>query len=181
MKRHLIILACIVCAHCGEQPAATRNNPPKYDYSTPDRFVESVWANKIWSDTSAAIDDSEIKKMYSQETISRIQSYREKELLLKKKNHPWLHNQIIRVSIESDSRAVVDVREKISYSKQDEFDNLTYVLSRENGQWRISDLLHECSICDGTGKKRDYSRLGGGMIECNFCKGRGKRSMILTE
>lgn len=180
MKRHIIILVCIIFAHCGDQPAKTRSNPPKFDYSTPDKLVKSIWTYRIWRDTSATADNSTIEEFYSQETAGRIKSRNERRRLRSKESHPWQDNQITRVSIESDSRAIVDARinSKIRDADPDNFNDIIYVLSRENNQWKLSEQWHVCSICNGTGKQRDWKSLGGGMIECDYCEGRGKMSML---
>jgi len=67
--------------------------------------------------------------------------------------------ELLKVEVESESRAIVVASEFESAWEQEEAETGTYVLTRTSEeQWAIKDRLKQCWKCDGAGKHRDFDR-----------------------
>jgi DnaJ-class molecular chaperone len=95
-----------------------------------------------------------------------------------RKNHYFNKNIIDKVSIESESRAIVMTKE-LSWKGADTYEENKYVFSKQGNKWFIEDILKVCWNCKGVGEAVDY-RSGYPYINrtCKYCNGTGWQSQF---
>lgn len=98
-----------------------------------------------------------------------------------------LKNTILKVDIQSETRAVVHVME-FDYVGQEEPQEYRYLLTKTGAGWVIRDKTAACWNCHGSGKEADLEghieRLKAGLRsepeerQCSHCGGTGWLSKI---
>lgn len=183
MKKLFLVIFCVLSIQCEKQNQSSpiiKYISPAVDYSTPDKLIRSIWTFQIWQDTTYDRDTSEFKFYTSGVKMKLWDKYRKGKDELRSDNFR-MQNVINKVSIESDSRAIVETKEK-GYRNQKGFSEVKYILAKENNNWRVEDVLEICWNCKGEGKETDYSSLYSHIkTTCKYCDGLGWTSQLFPK
>jgi len=177
-----LLLVMIFFAACNKSPETIETGKPPLDFSTPDNAVKSFWKFAIWKDTSTV--DTSTYQLFTRNRIDKQKLQRTRSLEKARKKHAFSDNTITDVQVKSESYAVVEAKEFTEYS--DKPTDTRYVLSWEQGHWKIDDYQHKCYTCDGTGMQTDYDQqlkdIQRGLYrtdpkkKCEQCKATGWKS-----
>lgn len=155
MKPLAISLAFLLLACSDQHPNQTK--PPKalFDFSTPDNTIKSTWRVSTWKDTTQ-LDTSDFEFFTSSRLASERENKKQMMNTLRTK-HPQNDNSITDVQIKSDSYAVVEAKEYFTIAQKDPSER-RYILSKENGKWKIDDSQYKCFTCKGSGFEEDFDQ-----------------------
>lgn len=166
-----------------------KNDPPKFDLSTPDKTVKSILAFNTWYDTTETLL---LKDLYSQQSESYLSIFNKdaSDSLSKHRNEYFSEKiknaskkyKIDNVDIQSDSRAIVLVKTEemtFGWDHDKTLIMMKYTLSKESDKWIIEDIESTCYSCDGVGTRKSYKSLYSNNYEkCDVCGGDGWISSI---
>ncbi|HLX13320.1 MAG TPA: hypothetical protein VKS81_10955 [Bacteroidota bacterium] len=186
-----VLLACTVAFACRGNVPEKQASPPKADLSTPDNAVKSFWKSQIWQDTTF-LPDTNLFGFFTEEGKEAYrESIGERRIGLMGHNAKN-NNKIEKVSVESDSRAVVLTEEFIQLESIIVGEKDTkFILNKKGREWKIEDRLRECKACEGKGSVLDDDTLlkdikaglygTRPMMKCSACDGTGWKSMYAEE
>lgn len=180
MIKWLGFVLLLIVVGCNRSSETTEISKPIIDFSTPDNLIKSTWKFAIWTDTTRV--DTTKYELFTSARIEKEKLWNMQRLEKARKKHPSTQNTITDVQVKSESYAIVEAKEYDEYSEK--ATDVRYILSREQGQWKIDDCFHKCSLCGGLGMLTDYSQMIKNFLrgiynrtdpkkECEYCKGTG--------
>ena len=166
-----------------------KNDPPKFDLSTPDKAVKSILAYNTWYDTTETLllidlyekQSKEYLSIFNKDASDSLKKHREEYFTERIKNSSKKY-KIDNVDIQSDSRAIVLVKtEEMSFGWDHDktLIMMKYTLSKESDKWILEDIESTCYSCDGVGTRKSYKSLYSTTYDkCDVCGGDGWISSI---
>jgi DnaJ-class molecular chaperone len=166
-----------------------KNEPPKYDLSTPDKTVKSILAYNTWYDTTETLllkdlysqQSKNYYSIFSKDAIDSLSKHRQEYFSEKIKNASKKY-KIDNVDIQSDSRAIVLVKTEemtFGWDHDKTLIMMKYTLSKDTDKWIIEDIESTCYSCDGAGTRKSYKSIYSTTYEkCDVCGGDGWISSI---
>lgn len=153
----LIVIALLLTSCGGERKQETAKvSPPQTNLATPDNVLKSYWTFQVWQDTTYSMDTSAFS-FYSTRVRTELANKYAKQKADLKSSPFRLRNNIDKVNIESESRAVVMTKE-LDYQSSDNFSERKYVLAKEQSSWLVDDILEGCWNCKGEGSCQVHVR-----------------------